>query len=297
MAIPIDMLSTGTGGPSPDYNVPWMQFDPAQRINSAISRSRQQTDEEVNQGHERGIEDEDEARKSQEFQQRSQAAAAQMLDMHGYQQDLAAGIPAAQAALKHPLAFSGRLPVAAFAPQKQPASTTSTSIAPPASNPFDMGNKQFAPPPQQSTNLSTGQPVLSPPKPQYDWMGQAQTPPTAVPLWKDETMNGIPGQRNTKTNQWTKKGGSPADPKLKELEQQVALTTRLALEKPSPDMTRAANAARFQLDAYRKGGASQQPDDALATPAPEAVPVTATNPKTGEKIKLVNGQWQPVQTQ
>lgn len=160
-----------------DYALPpWLQFDPAQRLNSAIAsgrasrdRERQLTDSEGDTQFEEGRESTQDANTAQDRAERSKANAAFLADMTAYQSDLAAGVPPAQAVLKHPIAFSGRLPAAAFAPPK-PAVTpgfsplTQPGAAPPAlpqaapaSNP-DLGGE--APPP-------VAPPAVPPTNPQW----------------------------------------------------------------------------------------------------------------------------------
>jgi hypothetical protein len=70
---------------------------------------------------------------------------------------------------------------------------------------------------------------------------------------------------------------------------QLTAYLRMAQDDPknAADLTKRANELMDEMGVDKDGEAK--------TPEATAAPVTATNPKTGEKVQLIDGKWQPVQ--
>jgi hypothetical protein len=119
---------------SPDYLSPyWMQFDPAQRVNSAIQSSRRSRDEEIGQRDKENETDFEEGREkasdeqaAQDRQARIDAIAQQRADYQAFQTDIASGVDPKIAMLKHASAFVGKIPAAVFNPTVKPGFQTLT---------------------------------------------------------------------------------------------------------------------------------------------------------------------------
>jgi hypothetical protein len=70
----------------------------------------------------------------------------------------------------------------------------------------------------------------------------------------------------------------------------AAIATRLAGQ---PGFGRDIDRTRSAIDVFQ-GAAGAQPAAAPSATAPATAPVTATDPRTGRRIQVINGQWQEV---
>lgn len=104
--------------------------------------------------------------------------------------------------------------------------------------------------------------------------------PTAIQNLYNRVLRGerlTPGQRKTFTGQAGKLAEAAGK---RESEVRSGLTTVARSYRLNPDNI--------------FGAGVQRDAPAAPAPAPGAAPVTATNPQTGQKLQLVNGQWVPV---
>ena len=319
-----------------DYSPPpWLRFDPAERINQAIQSSRTAKERESQQGF-----NQDEALKQDEVESEqrritAQNTADQFTRQQAYKKALSdivanpdkfpPGSPQFQqavimAGLQGGMVSGGAMGQAykGLAPSKPAA----TALPPRGAIPVPT-DAWGSPVPNASGEPSVPDvkpPIpggIGPPAPVLSMtdfnnrINAAGLPvaPAALaappPLWRDEPLNGVPGQRNTKTNQWMSKG------KAKSLDKDKGFQTLMAARDAA---LRVANEHQGENDEVEKAQAFQAANEAVENyakargitipkldPFPEsetaAKAITATNPKTGEKIQFTDGKWQPIPQQ